>query len=409
MKNRALFIFFIVFLIQFPLFSDTREENIDVFILLDKSLSMEEGKKIEAVKEYVCKYILDEIILPGDMVYIINFYGKTEILVNSEVKDDNHKEEIKRNIMKIKADGRFTDIGTALDKLAANSTAYDANKRLKYMLLITDGRQEAPPESVYQWPLGKPFNHKFLEHTKTIEKKGWKIHILGIGQYTDTKMLAEKLSATYSEIDTGKVQAQQERGTLGNPSGSGSLSSNGSLVDKLIAGTPDFLSVVKVISEPVISYKGFFQKPYIEFETEASYLNSVREIGLSSIILTNKQSQETCDIIESMVDISYTKNGVKSIKIPLNIPDNLQNGKIDGEIRFVYVNQNVLTPSLLDVNFTKKNVFSRFLVHFIILAILALIIILFFVKSGGLKSKPSAVKKDEEKKKTSLNKIKLSR
>ena len=380
MKNKILFILFIVFIIQFPLFSDVREENIDVFILLDKSLSMDEDNKIISVNEYVCKFILDEIIIPGDMLYLMNFYGKTEIFVNSTVKDENHKEEIKRNIMKIKADGRFTDIGNALDKLESSSKSFEENKRLKYMLLITDGRQEAPPESIYQWQLGKPFNHKFLEHTRIIEKKGWKIHILGIGKYADTKMLAEKLSANYSEVST----QQDDRGVLAPPPGTGSLATdNMSLTDRLIAETSDLLSVVKVVSAPTISYQGFMQKPYIEFETESSYLTSVKEIGLSSIFITDKQSNETGDIIGNAVNMSFEENGKKSVKIPVIIPGTLPSGKIDGEIRFAYGNQNTLTPSLFDISFTNKNIFSRFMVHFIILAILLILLLLFLAKSGS--------------------------
>jgi len=377
-----------VFIAQLNLFSDTREENIDLFILLDKSLSMEEENKIKSVNEYVCQFIIDEIIIPGDMLYIINFYGKTDVFINSAVKDENHKEEIKRNVMKIKADGKFTDIGNALDNLASTTAGYEDNGRLKYMLLITDGRQEAPPGSVYQWPLGKPFNHKFLEHTRTIEKKGWKIHILGIGKHTDAKVLAEKLSATYSVVET----QQESRGTLATPPGeASSASANTSLVDNLISQTPDFLSVVKVVSGPNISYKGFLQKPYIEFETEASYLNSVKEIGLSSIIFTDKHNQKAGDIIENVVDISFIENGVKKIRIPAILPDDLPSGKVDGEIRFIYGNQNVLTPSLFDISFTNKNIFSRFMVHFIILAILLLALLLLVANSMIPGSKTSGV------------------
>ena len=387
MKSKILFIFFIVFIIQLPLFSDTREENIDVFILLDKSLSMDEDDKIKSVNEYVCKFIMDEIIIPGDMLYLINFYGKTEVFINSAIKDENHKEEIKRNIMRIKADGRFTDIGNALDKLASTTKTYDENSRLKYMLLITDGRQEAPPESIYQWQLGKPFNHKFLEHTRVIEKKGWKIHILGIGKYADTKMLAEKLSASYSEVGT----QQDDRGVLVPPSGDGSLATdNMSLVDRLIAETSDLLSVVKVVSGPHISYQGFMQKPYIEFETESSYLGSVKEIGLSSMVITDKQSKETGDILGNAVNISFSENGTKTIKIPVNIPAVLPSGQIDGEIRFIYGSQDVLTPSLFDISFTNKNIFSRFMIHFIILAIILILLLLLLAKSGSSGSKASS-------------------
>ena len=175
MKRHIFLIMFIVLFLQFPVFPDNREDNIDVFIVLDKSLSMED--KIEAVSGYINTFIVDKIIIPGDMLYILDFYGKTEILINSTITDENHKTEIKNTIKKVKADGRFTDIGNALDGLSEIIPRYENNGRLKYMLLITDGKQEAPPESVYYSPDGS-FNHRFLEHTRTIEKQGWKIRRL---------------------------------------------------------------------------------------------------------------------------------------------------------------------------------------------------------------------------------------
>ncbi|MCL2793064.1 MAG: VWA domain-containing protein [Spirochaetaceae bacterium] len=374
MKTKLLFVFFILSFIKFPIFSDIRTENIDVFILLDKSLSMREDNKIQAVNEYVSRYIIDEVIIPGDLLYIINFFGRTEVFINTIVRDQNHKEELKRRVMGIRADGRFTDIGNALDTLATISAAYEENNRLKYMLLITDGRQEAPPDSIYQWELGQPFNHRFLENTRYIAKRGWKVHILGLGRHTDAQRLAEELSATFSEVD---------------PRQDDSSAAELSLTDRIIAETSDFLSVVRVVSTPNISYRGLMQNPYIEFNTEASFLSAVKNIGLVSIMFTDIQSRETFDIIGNIVDLSFTEDGTRNIRIPVIIPDSLPAGMINGEIRFVYAGQNVLTPSLFAISFDNKSIFSRFMVHFIILGILLLILLLALARSLARGSRTS--------------------
>ncbi|MCL2295023.1 MAG: VWA domain-containing protein [Spirochaetes bacterium] len=382
MKTKVLFALLILFVVSFSLYANDRTDNIDVFILLDKSLSMQEDNKIHYVREYVNNFILDRIIIPGDRLYIINFFGQTEVFVNTIIRDENHIEEIKQDVLRIRADGRFTDIGNALNTLVAISARYEGNNRLKYMLLMTDGRQEAPPGSPYQWELGRPFNHRFLENTRVIEKKGWKIFVLGLGRDTDARLLAEELSARYAEIDTGPVsQALSE-------------DDSPSLLERLIEETSDFLSVVRVVSGPSISYRGFFQRPYIEFTTEASFLSAVKDVSLASIIITDNQSRESGNIIESAARISFTEDGTKNIRIPVTIPDNLPDGTITGELRFVYGTQNLLTPSLFNISFTNKSIIERFLVHLIILGIILLALLLLAAKSlsSGSGSRAAAVK-----------------
>ncbi len=47
-----------------PVLADSRKDNIDVIIALDKSLSME--NKIGGVREWVNSFIIDQLLIPGD-------------------------------------------------------------------------------------------------------------------------------------------------------------------------------------------------------------------------------------------------------------------------------------------------------------------------------------------------------
>ncbi len=355
--NRKLLLALLISLsLNFPVFSDTRNENIDIFILLDKSLSME--GKIESVNEYINNFIVDRIIIPGDMLYVINFYGKTDILFNSVVTDDNHKTRLKSLIKSVQANGRYTDIGNALDSLAGVIPQFEQNNRLKYMLLITDGKQEAPPESSYYSPDGS-FNHRFLEHTKVIEKQGWKIHILGIGKFTDAKAIAEKLSGTYSEV-------------------SGSSDSPELLTSEMLDATSDFLSVFRITSNPKIFYKGLLQKPYLSFKTETANLDSVKNIEISSIFLKSDFIDET-DILESISINEFTDNGEKEVIIPLTFPASMPSGTYNGEIKLSYTSRDVFTPSVFEIDFTIKNLFSRYYLIFVPSLIIILLILVFVI------------------------------
>ena len=95
--------------------ADDRDEPVDILIALDKSLSMEQ--EIGAVKDYVDRHIVDEILQPGDEFVVIAFYGQNEIPVALTISDESQKASIKQAINGLSADGAFTDIGFALDRL----------------------------------------------------------------------------------------------------------------------------------------------------------------------------------------------------------------------------------------------------------------------------------------------------
>ncbi|TFG60955.1 MAG: VWA domain-containing protein, partial [Spirochaetales bacterium] len=192
-----LFCTILAILLSFPMAADERSENIDIYIILDKSLSMEE--EISAVVEYVNTSILDQLLIPGDFLVIIGFFGDTERIVSQDIKSKDDIEQIKKRINTLKANGRFTDIGNALDILKKTLEDHKDRGRKEYLLLITDGIQEAPKTSKYYSPDGT-FNHAFLENAKTIQKEGWKIQILGIGTASAAKEIAATLAGEYTEV-----------------------------------------------------------------------------------------------------------------------------------------------------------------------------------------------------------------
>lgn len=202
--------FFLAFICVTPVSADVREEPVALFLVLDKSLSMVE--EIGPVKEYVNTFIIDNFLIPGDFFTLIQFYGEAHTLIQTYIEDQAKKESLQRQISSIPADGSFTDIGNALDTLEMVVEEYPDDGRRTYLILITDGIQEAPPWSEYYSPDGS-FNHAFLEHTKTIQKKGWKIQILGIGTETAAEEVARELSGGYTEIPSAEDVSDLEDST----------------------------------------------------------------------------------------------------------------------------------------------------------------------------------------------------
>jgi hypothetical protein len=128
-------------------------------------------------------------------------------LVSQLVQTEADRTAVKRIISGLVENGHFTDIGNALDTLRSEVEKRETNGRLKHILLITDGIQEAPPTSKYYSPDGS-FNHEFLKNTKTIQKKGWKIQLLGLGSGTAVLDLARQLEAAYGELK-GAVSSEE--------------------------------------------------------------------------------------------------------------------------------------------------------------------------------------------------------
>ena len=176
--------------------ADDRTEPIDVMIALDKSLSMVD--EIEAVKEYVIDTLVGELLIPGDFLHVIAFYGETDIAVSRDVIDEDSLADISFMLANVEADGYYTDIGNALDVLRT-WVERRGDDRPKYLLLITDGKQEAPQDSPYYSPDGS-FNHAFLDNTRTIQREGWRIQVLGIGSATVAQELAEELAGSFGEV-----------------------------------------------------------------------------------------------------------------------------------------------------------------------------------------------------------------
>ncbi|MBI9105560.1 MAG: VWA domain-containing protein [Spirochaetales bacterium] len=199
--RKLLSFFFIITLAAFTavpcLFADDRTLNIELFLVIDKSKSMVE--EITDVTSYINKVFINDFLIPGDRFVLIQFYGKADLIFD-EIITDSSMQRINREISEIPADGRFTDIGNALDELNRTLENSQPTGGRQYLILLTDGKQEAPEESRYYSPDGS-FNHEFLENTKIIQRKGWKIIILGIGSDTAASELSDKLLTTYKELD----------------------------------------------------------------------------------------------------------------------------------------------------------------------------------------------------------------
>jgi hypothetical protein len=145
---------------------ELRSGSLDVILLLDKSLSM--APFFEEAKAYAAGTVLGPILIPGDRLIVETVYGKVIRLEKTDIGSEADKAKAIRAIRAVKANGRFTDLGAALDAAKRDLDELGMPERPKYVLLITDERQEAPKGSPYQAPDFK-LKHPSLEYVKKVD------------------------------------------------------------------------------------------------------------------------------------------------------------------------------------------------------------------------------------------------
>jgi Mg-chelatase subunit ChlD len=306
-----------------PVLADTRKDNIDVVIALDKSLSMEH--KVGAVKDWVNSFIIDQLLIKGDHLVVIAFYGKAEPIISQAIESDTDKTALKKIISQIRGNGRFTDIGNALDAVKAQVAARESDGRQKYVLLLTDGIQEAPPGSKYYSKDGK-FNHEFLVNTKTVQQKGWKVMILGIGTDTAAKDLARELQGTYSEID------------------------NKLSVDALTEKTGGLFGAVSVEGPVRIAGVRADGSSRLSVELKASGLQGDTSITVSGI-RARIGGREVANILVQPTTITVKKDAAVTASLPLRFPGDLAPGPSSATLSFDFSSTQKFSPAEATVAF----------------------------------------------------------
>ena len=304
--------------------ADTRKENIDIIVALDKSLSME--NKIGAVETWVNSFILDQLVVPGDFLTVIPFYGKTDALISTEIKGDADRSAAKSLISGIRGDGRYTDIGNALDALKAQLAAKEKDGRQKYVLLLTDGIQEAPPSSKY-WSKNGAFNHEFLANTKTIQQKGWKVMILGIGTDTAARQLATELQGSYSEL-TGKVTPESLAATTG-----------------ALFQMP---SVEGTVSLGPVNSGGSAR---VQFKLKSSGLAGDATITVGDVSV-EAGGRSYSSLLGAPRTLTVKKGATEAVDLPLKFPAGLPAGASSGTLTFSFGSTDRFAPAQVPVTLT---------------------------------------------------------
>ncbi len=360
MKKRAIaskfaaVILLVLSMVVVPARADERDEPIDIIVALDKSLSMEE--EIDAVKEYVNTRIVDDLLQNGDFFLVIAFFGKAPVAISDFIKGQEHKEEIKRRINALTADGDWTDIGNALDKLKEEVQKRSGRKRRKTLLLITDGKHEPPPGSKYYSKDGT-VSHEYLEVTSETQKEGWKIIVLGLGTES-ARELAEDLSADYIETPKGATASQIKE------------------------AVPDLAGTMKVKGEAKLSSVNYNGRSDLSLTIETSLYREPLEVVIEGIRVDASGLTQGNLLLKPFL-IEVPQEGETRLHIPLYFDETFVPGSYVGTLTLNFASKEHF-ESALPVGFRVNTLFQNFywLIP-IILALLVLIFLITFRLAGG--------------------------
>ncbi len=359
-RSRALFTVAMLLIAALGVAADQRVDPMDIIIALDKSLSMEE--EIGAVKQYAATAIVDDLLIPGDLLVVIAFYGKADVVVSTVISDNAGRESIKKALSAVRADGRWTDIGNALDELRRQLEAHGRQGIPKHLLLITDGKPEPPPGSKY-WSVDGSFTHEFLDNTRTIQKEGWKVQVLGLGSAADARALAEKLSGIYSEIP-------------GKPT-----------VEQLTATTREFLGSMAIEGKASVSAIGRGGLGTIALRVKSSGYESPKTVILAAIRL-EAAGELRENILRERRSLEIPAAGTTAVALPIVLSPALPPGRYTGVFDLSYDSAERLTPTVLTLDFRVNTAFRNNLAFVLagsalIAAGLALLLLLVLRRSAG--------------------------
>jgi hypothetical protein len=346
-----------------PLAADDRQDPMDILIAVDKSLSMEE--EIEAVREYVSTAIIDDLLIPGDLLIVVAFFGDTEVLVSGLVSDNDGRARMREKVESTRADGRWTDIGGALDELQRQLELHGRPDVPKHMLLITDGKQEAPPESPY-WSADGSFNHEFLANTRTIQKEGWKVQVLGIGTAADARQIADRLSGIYTEVPEGAT------------------------VESLTESTRDFLGSLTIVDPPEVSPIGRGGRGTMALTVRSSGYGEPKTVLIDGIRLTTGGEVRE-SVLVSGRSIEVPASGTIEVRLPITVAPELPAGHYRGTFEFVFGGAEQLVPTVVEHDFRVNTVLQNNLAFVVPGAALVVLGLLLLVLLQARRAAPARV------------------
>ena len=179
------------------IFALERTEPVDLYIIIDKSISMDETNSFDSMKDWICNKFLKRCVAMEDFITVFIFYGESKVIYSETIKTPEDIDNLIAVIQEQKADGPFTDIGSVLDN-AKKRLDLTPSSRMRVTLLFTDLIQEASYSSKYAGTY-YDFADKYLSTDRIMYHEGDSTQ--GIGSWYE---IAVRTASDQSVADLAK-------------------------------------------------------------------------------------------------------------------------------------------------------------------------------------------------------------
>jgi hypothetical protein len=351
-KLTITFLLCLLFLSSIFLFGDNRVEPIDLVIGLDKSLSMD--TYFDAVKQWVINVVIKENLIVNDYFLIIEFYQKAEVAAAGYINTEADKEALIKKVEEIKADGRYTDIGNALDRLRDELLERLNNGRKKIFLFITDGKNEPPRTSQYFTKDGK-VRHEYMQKLETLlDKINWKVSIIGIGDNFELTGMVDQFKADFHKLN--------ENGKDNNFETIGSMDVNKDLVKPIKVGNDG--------------------RGKLNLSIKTQRFTKPQFIQISSIKLTTSEFAVE-NILEKPFEMTLPQNGETLLTIPVALNKKIKQGDYSTTLNFTFKSEehfaDTLDTSLHVSSFIESVPLPLLIIVIIVIAAILILLIVFII------------------------------
>jgi len=192
----------------------------------------------DKAKAYVAGEVLGPLLAPGDRLIVELVYGKVERLYSGTIASEAEKAAAIRAIRAVKADGPFTDLGRALDAAKRDADELGSPERPKYVLLITDERQEAPAGSPYR-SADYRLRHPALEYIRRTDLGRFRAIAVGLQVGAKIDAATPNLIRFLSEPPASRLSATAAGGAAGGEAAASAAGAPGAVGASDAAGAAE--------------------------------------------------------------------------------------------------------------------------------------------------------------------------
>jgi len=179
--------------------ADLNAERREIFVILDVSGSMNQQNKFTNVQDYLEHEVVDILLKDGDDFTLVTFGEGAKEQFSRTITSNSGRASLKTELRSLLADDDYTDIGTAMERLAEIIERPEKANTRRVILFITDGLNAPPPGSKY-YGLDMSLDERFKSLGERISRGSWFFYVIGIGGETSAQDIANLVPG--SEVKT---------------------------------------------------------------------------------------------------------------------------------------------------------------------------------------------------------------